>query len=43
LASPPSLLGLHTFVADFDVKAQNLTQALADGRLRAIQAIARAK
>jgi sarcosine/dimethylglycine N-methyltransferase len=43
LASPPSLLGLHTFVADFAVKAQNLTQALADGRLRAIQAVARAK
>jgi sarcosine/dimethylglycine N-methyltransferase len=40
LASPPSPLGLHAFVADFAVKAQNLTQALADGRLRVIQAVA---
>jgi SAM-dependent methyltransferase len=42
LAQPPSPLGLHAFVADFDRKAQNLTVALADGRLRAIQCIATA-
>ena len=32
-------LGLHAFVADFRRKVENLTQALADGRLRAIQAV----
>jgi sarcosine/dimethylglycine N-methyltransferase len=41
LQQPPSPLGLHAFVADFGQKAQNLTLALADGRLRAIQCIAR--
>ncbi|WP_082977078.1 class I SAM-dependent methyltransferase [Mycobacterium sp. 852002-50816_SCH5313054-b] len=39
LAQPDSPLGLHAFVTDFRRKAENLTQALADGRLRAIQAV----
>ncbi|WP_238390563.1 MULTISPECIES: class I SAM-dependent methyltransferase [unclassified Mycolicibacterium] len=42
LALPPNPLGLHIFVTDFAKKAKNLTAALADGRLRAIQGIARA-
>jgi sarcosine/dimethylglycine N-methyltransferase len=42
LASPPSPLGLQAFVPDFASKAGNLTAALADGRLRAIQGLARA-
>ncbi|MGA9614617.1 MAG: methyltransferase domain-containing protein [Mycobacterium sp.] len=42
LALPPNPLGLHAFVPDFAEKAQNLTRALSDGRLRAIQAVARA-
>jgi sarcosine/dimethylglycine N-methyltransferase len=42
LALPPDPLGLHAFVCDFTRKAQNLTTALADGRLRAIQGVARA-
>jgi sarcosine/dimethylglycine N-methyltransferase len=42
LTLPPNPLGLHAFVPDFAQKAKNLTQALADGRLRAIQGIARA-
>jgi sarcosine/dimethylglycine N-methyltransferase len=42
LTLPPNPLGLHAFVPDFAQKAENLTQALADGRLRAIQGIARA-
>jgi sarcosine/dimethylglycine N-methyltransferase len=42
LGLPPNPLGLHAFVPDFAEKAQNLTAALADGRLRAIQAVARA-
>ena len=32
----------NAFVADFRRKVENLTQALADGRLRAIQAVVRA-
>lgn len=40
LAQPPQPLGLHAFVADFGRKAENLTRALADGRLCAIQAVA---
>lgn len=40
LALPRDPLGLHAFVPDFAEKARNLTRALADGRLRAIQAIA---
>lgn len=41
LTLPANPLGLHAFVADFDAKARNLTSALADGRLRAIQGVAR--
>jgi sarcosine/dimethylglycine N-methyltransferase len=40
LELPRDPLGLHAFVPNFAEKAQNLTRALADGRLRAIQAIA---
>ncbi|WP_439378823.1 class I SAM-dependent methyltransferase [Amycolatopsis lexingtonensis] len=43
LALPPNPLGLHAFVPHFAEKARNLTEALADGRVRAIQGIARAK
>jgi sarcosine/dimethylglycine N-methyltransferase len=42
LEMPPQPLGLHAFVADFARKAKNLTDALADGRLRVIQGVARA-
>jgi sarcosine/dimethylglycine N-methyltransferase len=42
LAQPAGPLGLHAFVTDFTRKAENLTRALADGRLRAIQGVARA-
>jgi len=42
LSQPPNPLGLHTFVTDFARKADNLTRALADGRLRAVQGVARA-
>jgi SAM-dependent methyltransferase len=42
LTLPPSPIGLQTFVPDFESKARNLTAALADGRLRAIQGLARA-
>jgi SAM-dependent methyltransferase len=42
LARPPAPLSLHAFVPDFTAKAANLTEALADGRLRAIQAVAHA-
>jgi hypothetical protein len=35
-------IGLQAFVPDFGSKAKNLTTALADGRLRAVQGIARA-
>jgi sarcosine/dimethylglycine N-methyltransferase len=41
LSVPPNPLGLHAFVPDFAAKIRNLTQALTDGRLRAIQGIAR--
>ncbi|KAA0108288.1 class I SAM-dependent methyltransferase [Mycolicibacterium sp. P1-5] len=41
LTLPDNPLGLHAFVPDFTEKAKNLAAALADGRLRAIQAIAR--
>jgi len=43
LAQPPNPLGMHAFVTDFRRKVENLTQALADGRLRAIQGVAAAK
>ena len=42
LGSLPSPIGLQAFVPDFESKARNLTAALADGRLRAVQGIARA-
>ena len=42
LAEPANPLGLHAFVADFRRKVENLTHALTDGRLRAIQAVVRA-
>ena len=42
LALPTQPLGLHAFVVDFAAKAENLTLALADGRLRVIRGIARA-
>ncbi|OBA79794.1 SAM-dependent methyltransferase [Mycobacterium sp. 1164966.3] len=42
LAQPVNPLGLHTFVPDFARKAENLTNALADGRLRVIQGVVRA-
>jgi SAM-dependent methyltransferase len=42
LMLPPSPIGLQAFVPGFATKAKNLTAALADGRLRAIQGIARA-
>ena len=42
LTLPPSPIGLQAFVPNFASKAKNLTAALADGRLRAIQGLARA-
>jgi len=42
LTLPPNPLGLHAFVSDFAMKATHLTNALSDGRLRAIQGVARA-
>ena len=42
LTLPPSPIGLQAFVPNFGSKAKNLTAALADGRLRAVQGIARA-
>ena len=42
LTSPPGPIGLQAFVPNFPAKAANLTAALADGRLRTIQGIARA-
>jgi sarcosine/dimethylglycine N-methyltransferase len=42
LTLPPSPIGLQAFVPDFERKAKNLTAALADGRLRAVQGVARA-
>jgi len=40
LSLPPDPLGLHAFVWGFAEKAKNLSTALADGRLRAIQCLA---
>jgi SAM-dependent methyltransferase len=42
LTLPPSPIGLQAFVPHFVLKASNLTAALADGRLRAVQGLARA-
>jgi hypothetical protein len=41
LTLPSSTIGLQAFVPGFGSKATNLTAALADGRLRAIQGLAR--
>ena len=43
LHSPPGPLGLHVFVDNFVEKANNLVRGLANGRLRAVQAIAVAR
>jgi sarcosine/dimethylglycine N-methyltransferase len=40
LSRPPEPLGLHAFVPDFAAKAANYTRALADGKLRVVQAVA---
>ncbi|MGH3262006.1 MAG: class I SAM-dependent methyltransferase [Trebonia sp.] len=40
LSQPLAPLGLHAFVPHLVAKAANLTEALSDGRLRAIQAVA---
>jgi SAM-dependent methyltransferase len=42
LMLPPSPIGLQAFVPNFESKASNLTAALADGRLRAVQGLVRA-
>jgi len=42
LTMPLSPIGLQAFVPHFESKARNLTAALADGRLHAVQGIARA-
>ena len=39
---PDNPIGLQAFVPDFGRKVKNLTAALADGRLRAVQGVARA-
>ncbi|WP_432894188.1 class I SAM-dependent methyltransferase [Kribbella sp. CA-245084] len=41
-SQPPSPLGLHAFVPTFRERVTHLTEALTDGRVRAVQAIARA-
>ncbi|HEX4863481.1 MAG TPA: class I SAM-dependent methyltransferase [Acidimicrobiales bacterium] len=43
LSDPPGPLGLHTFVDNFAEKVSNLARGLSDGRLRVIQAVARAE
>jgi sarcosine/dimethylglycine N-methyltransferase len=42
LTRPPNPIGLQAFVPRFGLKVKNLTAALADGRLRTVQAVARA-
>ncbi|WP_433562494.1 class I SAM-dependent methyltransferase [Nocardia sp. CA-151230] len=42
LAAPPNPVGLQAFVPNFPEKIENLTRELADGRLRAVRALARA-
>lgn len=39
VSQPANPLGLQAFVTDFQPKVENLTRALADGRLRAIQGV----
>ncbi len=41
LSVPPGPLGLHIFVDNFIEKANNLVRGLSQGRLRAVQAVAR--
>ncbi|WP_328999863.1 class I SAM-dependent methyltransferase [Kribbella sp. NBC_00709] len=41
-SQPPNPLGLHAFVPAFRERVTHLTEALTDGRVRAIQAVARA-
>jgi sarcosine/dimethylglycine N-methyltransferase len=43
LSAPPGPLGLHIFVDNFVEKANNLVRGLSNGRLRAIQAVARVR
>jgi sarcosine/dimethylglycine N-methyltransferase len=43
LGASPGPLGLHVFVDNFVEKANNLVRGLSDGRLRAVQAIAKAR
>jgi sarcosine/dimethylglycine N-methyltransferase len=43
LAMPPNPLGPHAYNTNFTEKMKNLTVALSDGRLHAIQGIARAR
>ncbi|WP_405492270.1 class I SAM-dependent methyltransferase [Nocardia sp. NBC_00511] len=43
LSMPPNPLGLHAFVPEFRTRAEHLTSALGDGRLRAVRAVAVAK
>jgi hypothetical protein len=42
LSAPSGPLGLHSFVDNFALKANNLTRGLSNGRLRVIQGIAQA-
>jgi SAM-dependent methyltransferase len=41
-SQPPNPLGLHAFVPTFRERLKHLTEALTDGRVRAIQAVCRA-
>jgi sarcosine/dimethylglycine N-methyltransferase len=43
LSTPPGPLGLHNFVDNFLVKANNLVDGLSVGRLRAVQAVFEAR
>jgi hypothetical protein len=39
---PPNPLGLHVFVERFGDKVDNVVRGLTEGRLRVVQAVARA-
>jgi hypothetical protein len=41
LSAPPGPLGLQVFVDNFFEKANNLVRGLSNGRMRAVQAIAK--
>jgi sarcosine/dimethylglycine N-methyltransferase len=43
LSDPPGPLGLHIFVDNFIEKANNLVRGLSNGRLRAVQSLARVR